>query len=378
MILLLALSRAAQADKPVQAPPVEITARPPLHVHPFSTIGSTPYTPSQVRHAYGFDQLASTGAGQTIAIVDAYGSPNVQNDLNTFCQIFGLARPSSRASPPAGYFTFKVYYPQGKPKSTDTGWALETALDVEWAHVIAPGANIVLVAAKSNSYSNLLGAVDYAVNLGATQVSMSWGSSEFSSETGSSYDGHFNRPGVSFVASSGDNGAGVEWPAASPYVTSVGGTTLSLSADGQGTYVSETGWSGSGGGVSSYEAEPGFQSTWQSSGMRAVPDVSYNADPNTGVYVYDTVSYNGQTGWFQVGGTSAGAPQWAALMALANASAFPVSPSNPCLYSAAGNLYSTYFHDITSGSNGSFSAVPNYDLVTGIGSPIASALVPAM
>src|SRR5438128_2518985 len=368
MLLMLALGGSAQADRPVAGPPVEITARPPLHVHPFSATGSTPYTPSQMRHAYGFDQLASTGAGQKIAIVDAYGSPNIQRDLDYFCQRFGLPRPSSLTSPPAGYFTFNVYYPQGKPRTTNSGWALDTALDVEWAHAIAPGAAIVLVVAKTNSFTNLLGAVDYAVGLGAKQVSMSWGSSEFSSET--SYDYHFNKAGVSFVASSGDSGAGAEWPAASPYVIAVGGTSLPLDSSGNVT-APETAWSGSGGGASLYEPNM-FQAPAWGSSFRGVPDVSYNADPNTGVYVYDTVSYKGQV---QVGGTSAGAPQWAALIALANAG------RTSSLNQTGGTLYSlntsSDFRDITSGSNG-YPAGVGYDLVTGIGSPLANNLVPAL
>jgi subtilase family serine protease len=316
-----------------------------------------------MRHAYGFDQISSTGAGQTIAIVDAYGSPSVQNDFSVFCNTYGI--PGS----------LHVYYPQGKPKTTNGGWALETSLDVEWAHAIAPGANVVLVVAKTNSFSNLLGAVDYAVSLGAKQVSMSWGSSEFSGET--SYDSHFNRTGVTFTASSGDNGAGVEWPAACPLVTGVGGTTLTL--DSSGNWMGEAGWSGSGGGVSSYELEPSFQTEWQSMGMRTVPDVSYDADPNTGVPVYDTTSSYGQAGWFQVGGTSAGAPQWAALIALGNASrASSLNGTDTYLYSLGSpSTYGSYFRDITSGSNG-YGAVTGYDLVTGIGSPLANSIVPML
>jgi len=204
-----------------------------------------------------------------------------------------------------------IVYPQGKPTS-NSGWALETSLDAEWAHVVAPAAKIVVVVAKSSSLSDLLTAVDYAVKtVGAKQVSMSWGSAEFSSET--SYDSHFNKSGVTFFASSGDRGAGVMWPAASPYVVGVGGTTLQL--DSSGNVISETGWSGSGGGVSAYEAKPAFQNVWQKAGKRSVPDVSYNADPYTGFPVYIT-NYGGSTGWITVGGTSAGAPQWAAQQAL--------------------------------------------------------------
>ena len=260
-------------------------ARPPIYVN-VTPATSTSYSPAQIRHAYGFDQLSANGANQKIAIVDAYGNASIQSDLNTFCSQFGLAAT-----------TVQVL---GKNPGTDTGWALETALDVEWAHAIAPGATIILSVARSSSLSDLLGAVDAAVNAGATVVSMSWGAAEFSGESG--YDVHFNRSGVSFTASSGDNGAGVEWPAASPYVLAVGGTTLTL--DSSNNRLSETAWSGSGGGVSSYYARPSFQNGWQTSSGRGSPDVSYVADPNTGMQVYDSV--NG--GWFIVGGTSAGAP----------------------------------------------------------------------
>jgi subtilase family serine protease len=341
--------------------------RPPLHIN-LSPSVSTSYSPAQVRHAYGFDLLAASGANQKIAIVDAYGNSQIQSDLNTFCSQFGLSSS-----------TVQIV---GNNAGTDAGWALETALDVEWAHAIAPGATIILSVAASSSLSDLLNAVDAAVNAGATVVSMSWGGSEFSGMA--NYDGHFNRPNVTFTASSGDNGAGVEWPAASPYVVSVGGTSLYL--DSYGNRTSETAWSGSGGGTSSYYAEPSYQSGWQSSSRRGVPDVSYLADPNTGVLVYDSV--NG--GWFVVGGTSAGAPQWAALFALAdelraqNGSA-PLAAPNPLIYSLAQGsttlpytINSGYFYDVTQGNNGTYSATISYDFVTGLGSPAANTLAPAL
>jgi subtilase family serine protease len=224
--------------------------------------------------------------------------------------------------------------------------------------------------------------VDAAVNAGATVVSMSWGGPEFSGM--SIYDSHFNRPNVTFTASSGDNGAGVEWPAASPYVVAVGGTSLYL--DSNGNRSSEVAWSGSGGGSSSVYSEPGYQSGWQTSNRRGVPDVSFLADPNTGVLVYDSV--NG--GWFVVGGTSASAPQWAAMVALANqlranSGATPLSSLNTILYSLAQGsttmpyaINSAYFYDVSQGNNGGYVAAPQYDFVTGLGSPIANALVPAL
>jgi subtilase family serine protease len=277
--------------------------------------------------------------------------------------------------------TFTKVAPPGRV-TANQGWGLEIALDVEWAHAIAPKANIVLVEAKSNSLGNLLSAVDTArKRSGVVAVSMSWGAGEFSSE--SSYDSYFTTPsghgGVTFVASSGDNGAPVSWPAISPNVLSVGGTTLQL--DSAGNILSETGWAGSGGGVSLYESKPGYQSTLPYS-MRSNPDVAYNADPATGFPVYDSYGYSGKSGWFQVGGTSAGAPQWAALVAIANqgrklagkASLDGASQTLPAVYSAP----SGSFHDIVSGtSTGSpnYSANGGYDLVSGAGSPFSDTLV---
>ncbi len=342
--------------------PLDDEARHPLHVKADLSTSPAGYAVPQIRHAYGFDQLNGSGAGQVIAIVDAYGSPSIQADLNTFSSAFGL---------PAA--TLRIYYPQGQP-AANSGWALETSLDVEWAHAMAPSATIVLVVAQTPTLSNLLNAVDYAVSMGATQVSMSWGSSEFSSEA--NYDYHFNHPGVTFFASSGDMGAGVNWPASSPYVLGVGGTTLAL--DSNGSISSETGWSGSGGGSSAYESRPVFQNAWQTSTGRAVPDVSYNADPETGFGVYIS-NYNGSTGWIEVGGTSAGAPQWAALAAdIKSVPSSTASGTVAEIYSFATANYAKYYRDITSGSNGAFHAIAGFDFVTGLGSPVVNAFTPTI
>lgn len=351
-------------------------AHPPIHI---TNNGATPtyqngYSPAQINKAYGLDRLSSTytGAGQTIAIVDAYGSPTIRSDLQAFNAQFGL--------PPAD---LTIAYPNGKPNKTDGGWALETSLDVEWAHAIAPQAKIMLVVAKTASLSNLLSAVDYATSHGAQVVSNSWGGSEFSSEA--AYDSHFQRSGIVYVASSGDNGSGMSWPASSPYVLSVGGTTLH--ADSTGGYVSESAWSGSGGGTSSYESRPSYEDIWQAvvGSHRGSPDVSWNADPNTGVAVYDSTSYSGQKGWFQVGGTSFGAPCWAAIIALADQGrSTPLTNFQAIanLYQLAGTTgssgYTNDYYDISAGSNGGYSAQAGYDLVTGIGSPKADNLIPAL
>jgi subtilase family serine protease len=365
-ILSLATSLFADSIQ-VGGPPRPGHGRPPLYIN-LTPATSVYYSPAQIRHAYGFDQVAATGANQKIAIVDAYGNTSIQQDLNTFCTQFGLSST-----------TVQIL---GSNTGGDTGWALETALDVEWAHAIAPGATIILSVAASSSSTDLLKAVDAAVNAGATVVSMSWGGPEFSGM--SNYDNHFNRANVTFTASSGDGGAGVEWPAVSPYVVGVGGTTLYLDANGNRT--SETAWSGSGGGTSSFYSEPAYQSGWQTSNRRGVPDVSFLADPNTGVLVYD--SMNG--GWFVVGGTSASAPQWAALVALANelrvkSGSTPLGSLNSLLYPLAQGsttvpytINPAYFYDVSQGSNGGYDAGPPYDFVTGLGSPVANALVPAL
>jgi len=337
------------------------------------------YSPAQIAHAYGFDLVNFTangivhkgdGSGQTIAIVDAYDDPTILSDLHHFDQTFGLPDPPS----------FQKLTPQGKP-AVDSGWALEMALDVEWAHAIAPKANIDLVEAINASSTNLYAADVYAANQsGVSVVSNSWGGNEYFSET--SDDKNFVHAGVSFVFSSGDNGAPPEYPAASPNVLAVGGTTLNLSSSG--TWLSETGWGygfwsqyfgGSGGGISQVEPKPAFQSSvTQSLTKRTNPDVAFDADPNTGVYVYDT--NNG--GWFQVGGTSVGAPAWSGLIAIVNQGRSlggNSSLSGSDLLTQIYKVSQSDFHDITSGNNG-YSAGPGYDLVTGRGTPKANLLVP--
>jgi len=354
-------------------------ARPPFHTGKTSQAGAAVVgmTPATVRHAYGFDSIANQGDGMVIAIVDAYDDPKIESDLGVFSSAFSLPACTTANG------CFKKLYASGSKPHTDAGWSLEMSLDVEWAHAIAPKAKIVLVEAASSSFNDLMKAVDVAVANGASVVSMSFGGNEFSAEGG--FDRHFSgKAGVTFVASSGDSGNGVEYPAASPYVVSVGGTTLSV--DAYGNYMTETAWSGSGGGVSAVEPEPSGQATWPIpyAGSRGVPDVSYNGDPNTGFAVYDSVTYAGQSGWFQVGGTSAGAPQWAGLVAVANslrkaAGKAALSGTYNALYTAGKSAYGSDYHDVTNGSNGSCGAVCNtaggYDYVTGLGTPQAPNLV---
>ncbi len=204
---------------------------------------------------------------------------------------------------------------------TNTGWAQEESLDVEWAHAIAPGASILVVEAApsystSQELQNLLGAVNAARNTpGVVAISMSWGFNEMPNE--SSYDSTFTTPsghtGITFIAASGDSGV-VEYPSASPNVLSVGGTTLNLSSSGG--YGSETAWSSTGGGYSQFELEPSYQEAVQQTGARATPDVAFDGDPNTGVEVYSTPPGSSKGSWQVVGGTSVGAPSWAGIIAI--------------------------------------------------------------
>jgi subtilase family serine protease len=367
-----------------------IVAQPLLTLSPDAS-GSTVqgYTPAQLAEAYGFNAVTlsggvkGTGAGQTIAIVDAYNDPKISNDLGVFDSQFGLAGPPS----------FKVVSQSGSTTlpSNNASWDTEISLDVEWAHAMAPQANILLVEANSDSLTDLLSAVKYAAGAsGISVVSMSWGGSEFSGEN--SDNTYFVTPsghrGVTFVAASGDQGSygGPEWPASSAYVLSVGGTTLSLNSSS--AISSETGWSGSTGGVSTQQGKPEYQNSAQTGTARTSPDVAYDANPNTGVAVYDSVNYAGYVGWQEVGGTSEGAPQWAALIAIADQGRAAAGTGSldgstqtlPDLYALynSSTTYANNFNDITSGSSGIVSAAKGYDQVTGLGSPKANAVVQSL
>jgi subtilase family serine protease len=348
-LLLVLAGLGAASPNNAQEPKCHTT----IHIRqPLATSGPVGLVPTQIRSAYN---LPSTGGSGTIAIIDAYDDQTAQSDLNVFSGQFGL---------PAANFEKHM---MALAVAADSGWALEESLDIQWAHAIAPGAKILLVEAKSSNVADLLAAVNYARGRAdVVAVSMSWGANEFSGET--AYDSYFTSTyGATFFAASGDNGSGVIWPAASPNVVGVGGTTLIFSGS---SLASETGWNGSGGGVSRYESAPSYQTSFGISGAngkRAVPDVSYDADPNSGVPVYDSYVYGG---WLEVGGTSAGAPQWAAIQSLG------FSSTNSNFYKDAKASYSSYFRDITSGSNGN-TATTGYDLVTGLGSPLTVNFVPA-
>jgi subtilase family serine protease len=325
--------------------------------NPLASTSPSGLSPATIKSVYGFPAGNDAGAGTTIAIVDAYDDPNAEDDLNVFSSTFGLPACTTAN----GCFK-KVNQTGGTsyPRS-NSGWALEISLDVQWAHAIAPGAKILLVEAKSNSLSNLFAAESYAKQH-ADYVSNSWGASEFSSE--SLYDSYFVQPGVSVFASAGDSGLPASYPSASPSVISVGGTTLTQNGDGT---WSETGWSDGGGGCSAYEtatsAQAAFSEYGQAScgGKRATPDVSLDADPSSGVSVYDSVPYSGQSGWWTVGGTSASSPMWAAASA-----DFGTRVDASAVYGST-----ITFNDVISGNNGA-SCLTGYDLCSGRGSWIYS------
>jgi subtilase family serine protease len=327
------------------------------HGNPLATGAPTGLSPATIKSVYSFSSSATAGAGKTIAIVDAYDDPTAEADLGVFSSTFGLPACTTAN----GCFK-KVNQNGGSalPRK-DAGWSLEISLDIQWAHAIAPGAKILLVEASSNSFTNLLAAEDYA-RTHASYVSNSWGASEFSGE--SAYDSHFAQSGVSFFVSAGDAGLPAEYPSASPNVISVGGTTLHFSGS---TFTGETGWSEGGGGCSAYENATSAQSSFGQygqvgcGGLRATPDVSLDADPASGVSVYDTTRYQGQSGWFTVGGTSASAPMWAGRAAAAGAVV-----NSAYVYGS-----SISYRDITSGDNGA-SCLVGFDLCSGRGSWIGS------
>jgi len=334
------------------AAPADHYANHPIRVRPNVTKSPTGLSPAQIKAAYNFPTSLTAGSGKTIAIVDAYDDPTAEPDLNTFSAAFNPPLPPCTTA--NGCFT-KVNQKGGTtyPRA-DGGWALEISLDIQWAHAIAPGAKILLVEAASNSFTNLMAAEDYA-KTHAQYVSNSWGGPEFNGETG--YDGHFSQSGVSIFVSAGDAGTPAEYPSSSPNVISVGGTTLHF--DPAGT-VSETGWSSGGGGCSAYETAPSAQFAMSQAlcgGNRATPDLSLDADPASGVSVYDSTKTQGQAGWFVVGGTSASSPMVAARSAVAG-----VTVNSAYVYGS-----SISFRDITSGNNGA-SCLPGFDLVTGRGS----------
>jgi hypothetical protein len=334
------------------------------------------YDPGYLQSAYNVASVISAGAGkgQAVAIVDAYDDPNAQSDLDYYRSYFGLpALPACSAWPSASACLRKVNQSGGVGPypGTDSNWTLEMSLDLDMVSSICPNCSILLVEANSNAYSDLSAAVNEAVALGANVVSNSYGGGEWSGESG--FDAFYNHPGVAITASSGDAGYGVEYPAASGYVTAVGGTTLNQTTSTGTRNGTETTWSGAGSGCSAYETKPSWQKD-RSCRNRTVADVSAVADPSTGVWVYDTF---GESGWLVVGGTSAAAPIVGSVYALAgNTPGMNASlSSDPYNAVAATGKHTTLpLFDITGGSNGACgtylcTGVTGYDGPTGLGTP---------
>lgn len=306
---------------------------------------------------------------QTIAIIDAYHYPTIENDLTVYSNQFGIPTCTKANG------CLSVVNQNGGstlPATVNAGWALEAALDVQVAHAICQTCKIVLIEANSSSLLDLGTAVNTAAAMNVTTISNSYGAAEFSGEK--NYDFYYNHPGIAVTVSSGDSGYGNEYPASSQDVVAVGGTTLQILSDN--TYSSESVWNGTGSGCSAFESALSFQtslSNWSLTGCaskRAVADVAADADPNSGAAVYTTTAYNGQTGWFQVGGTSLASPLIAGVYALAG--------GVPAGTLASSVLYQNYslsaFHDVTAGSNGSCGTImcngaAGYDGPTGLGTP---------
>ncbi len=327
------------------------------------------YWPADLVSAYHVPTSATTN---TIAIVDAYNDPTAESDLATYRAQFGLP-PCTKAN---GCLSIVNQNGAASPlPANNGGWAQEIALDLEMASAICPSCRLLLVEANSNYFTDLAAAVDQAAATpGVVAISNSYGGGEFSQETSSTYGGHFNHSGIAITVSSGDAGYGVEFPAASQYVTAVGGTTLTRATNTRGW--SESVWSGAGSGCSAYAPKPSWQVSPACS-RRTVADVSAVADPNTGVAVFGPTGNTGTgpSGWMVFGGTSASAPIVAGMYALGTAVGTYAYPAQKA-YANTASLY-----DVTTGSNGRCTRGKNtsgaylcagktgYDGPSGLGTP---------
>jgi len=399
----------------------DVVTAPPTDAYCLITTGFPCYSPQLMHAAYGLDGLLAAGmdgTGQTIVIVDSFGSPTIEADLHTFDAAYGLPDPPS----------FTILAPLGTVPYDPTvypsqpGWAGETSLDVEWAHAMAPGASIVLLTSPIAETEGVQGLPEflaletYALDHHLGQIiSQSWTATEntlFESAAGpdgpavvQNFTALYTRAkndDVTVLTAAGDDGTSnpdqnndfypfptVGFPASSPLVTAVGGTTLYASRDGD--YQAEKVWSNSGccaggGGISELFDIPGYQTRslpasvqMQLGGKRGIPDVAYNADCYNVIIVY--ISFPGTTpGFYGICGTSEGAPQWAGIVADLNQYAgHPLGFLNPMLYGAGGSNFKTFLHDIKSGNNAlvgvpgavapGYSAGFGWDLATGWGSP---------
>lgn len=411
LLVLPLLLAACSLPGQTQTSPTPTPPRPAPTATP-GNLDSAVYTPQQYRAAYGIQPLLDQGhdgTGQTIVLIESYGAPNLQNTVNIYTQRYHLPPVNLRVLAPLGTVPFD-------PTNTGmTGWAEETTLDVEMAHVVAPGASIVVLTSPVDETEGTAGLPQflqleqYAVahHLGNI-ISQSWGASEYSlndaagrqeiAQWESFYKTATTQDGITFFASTGDSGATdytdaslktlantptVAFPADEPWVTACGGTSLLTN----GTQYGQVAWSGSNGGFSAFYSEPAYQQTLPASDQaqftnrRGVPDVSADANPYTGLLLYSPFSDS------PAGGTSAVSPFWAGLAAIANQMAgHPLGFLNPALYKVeASPAASSDFYDITRGNNSvndngvhvqGFSAAPGWDAVTGLGAPNAAKLLP--
>lgn len=318
------------------------------------------YGPSSIRAAYN---VANTGGSGAIAIVIAYHYPNARRDFNVFSTMYGLPTEGSSNQTSNNNTRFQVVYQGTTAPPVDIGWNQEAALDIEWSHAMAPNAKIYLVEANSNSFANLNAAIKKAAALpGVRAVSMSFGANEFYGQT--NYESVFTQPKVVYFASTGDIGGQRSWPALSPKVVAVGGTTLT----GGASAWSESAWSGTGGGLSAYYGRPAYQNGVQSivGSKRGGPDISAVADPYTGCAVYaPTSSTNSQ--WMVFGGTSLSCPIIAGLY---NQSGVVSASSAAELTRIYARLGTSSFRDVVAGTAGSNASKVGYDLTTGVGTPV--------
>jgi subtilase family serine protease len=324
-----------------------------------------------------------SGGSGIIAIVDAYDDPEAAPDLAWFSLQFGIPLKVSQ---------FQVVYASGfqPPVDYTGGWEMEESLDIEYAHAMAPSATIYLVEANSNSYSDLFTAVTVATNIiqcgnfsstigacttvtGHGEVSMSWGSGEFAGET--AYDTYFNQKNVVFLASSGDQ-PGPSYPATSPNVIAVGGTSTGRSL-ATGNTEWQTVWQDAGSGPSAYEAKPSYQSAITLASSRMTPDVAADANPATGVWVYDSFPTDGyfySSSWWILGGTSVAAPVWAGILNNADTRHSTVPANTAAELTTLYTASASYFYDVhgtgaTCGFYDTYAAGTGYDLCTGLGAP---------
>ncbi|MCL2542770.1 MAG: S53 family peptidase [Nocardioidaceae bacterium] len=354
-------------------------------VHAYNTSGrtgpqlmtaATGLGPADIESAYGL--TGQSGAGRTVAIVDAFDDPKAEADLAAYRSHFGLPACTTANG------CFKKVGQTGSTTSlpkTDYGWSLEISLDLDMVSATCPSCHILLVESSSANFSDIVTAENTAAATpGVVSISNSYGGTEDGTEA--SIDSAYDHPGIAITASTGDNGYGASYPATSPHVTAVGGTSLTKSTATSRGWT-ESAWSGAGSGCSKALPQPAFQNGLSSCTTRATADVSAVADPNTGLAIYDTANscgsgtlcdllielglVSGSDGWVQVGGTSASSPIIASVYALAGNTG---SIDNSYPYSHTSSLW-----DVTSGSNGSCggsnlcTAGPGWDGPTGLGTP---------